>query len=138
MKRSFARAIPRHVLCRKDAAQFLHGSVACSTRSAKTRHFYASYNVDTRRHYSTPGSQSDLAEDMPLKDMLSLKDKVTVVTGGARGIGLALANVSAELGSDIAIIDTLEKPHHDYEKLSEFGGKVKYYRYDAVSQPGVS
>jgi hypothetical protein len=85
----------------------------------------------------------------PIQEMLSLRGKVTVVTGkfftpffdkssfdvqrlnfvgGARGIGLALAAVSAELGSDVAIIDTLEKPHEDFERLNDFGVKVKYYR----------
>jgi NAD(P)-dependent dehydrogenase (short-subunit alcohol dehydrogenase family) len=48
--------------------------------------------------------------------------------GAARGIGLALATVSAELGSDVAVIDTLEQPSPDFERLNEFGVKVKYYR----------
>jgi len=51
-------------------------------------------------------------------------------TGAGRGIGLALARGAAELGSDIAILDTLESPHEDFIELqNDFGVKVKYYQY---------
>jgi hypothetical protein len=36
--------------------------------------------------------------------------------------------VSAELGSDVAVIDTLEEPHPDFDILKNFGTKVVYYR----------
>lgn len=35
----------------------------------------------------------------------SLEDKVTVVTGGARGLGLVMAQALVASGSDIAIVD---------------------------------
>ena len=39
---------------------------------------------------------------------LSLKGKVSVVTGGARGIGKAIADVLVSAGSDIVLLDVLE------------------------------
>jgi hypothetical protein len=84
--------------------------------------------------------------------MMSLKGRVTVVTGrseraqlvsfrvanihvgGARGIGLALARGAAELGSDIAVLDALEKPSEafsDFEK--ELGVRARYYRFVPLS-----
>jgi len=41
---------------------------------------------------------------------------------------LALATVSAELGSDVAVIDTLDEPHPDFRYLNDFGVKIKYYK----------
>lgn len=61
-------------------------------------------------------------------DLLSLKGRVVVVTGGARGIGLALAFAVAEVGADIAIIDAAEKPDEAYGKLQEAGPRVGYYQ----------
>ena len=60
------------------------------------------------------------------------KNKTTVLTGGASGIGLALANKLAELGSDLAIIDcndiALKKVCDDlkskYPKLEISGYKL--------------
>lgn len=56
---------------------------------------------------------------------MSLRGKTTVITGGARGIGLSLVEAAAEAGSDVAVLDVLEKPQKD---LSKLGIKVQYYR----------
>lgn len=58
--------------------------------------------------------------------------KVTVA-GGGRGIGLSLARAAAELGSDVAVLDILEKPHNDLLNIAnDFGVRIEYYRYVAV------
>jgi NAD(P)-dependent dehydrogenase (short-subunit alcohol dehydrogenase family) len=49
--------------------------------------------------------------------------------GAARGIGLALARGAAELGSDVAILDTLQEPSEDLKIWEQMGIRVKYYRY---------
>jgi sorbose reductase len=60
-----------------------------------------------------------------LAERMSLEGRTTVITGGGRGIGLAIAEAAAEAGSSIAILDVLEKPQKDISKL---GVKGKYYR----------
>lgn len=82
-----------------------------------------------------------------IQDLMSLKGRVTVVTGtfssnalelpitdrsvtgGARGIGLALARGAAELGSDVAVLDVLDKPSEAFfEFEKDLGVKAGYYR----------
>ena len=61
-----------------------------------------------------------------MSERMSLKGKTTIITGGARGIGLSLVKSAAEAGSNIAIFDVLDKPQYD---LSKLGVKAEYYKY---------
>ncbi|KAI1452333.1 short chain dehydrogenase [Annulohypoxylon moriforme] len=76
---------------------------------------------------------SDLYLKKTVQDLFSLKGRVTVITGGARGIGLAMAVACAEAGSDIAAIDLLDTPHEHFKKLeNDYGVKVKLYKSDVT------
>lgn len=64
-----------------------------------------------------------------VQDLFSLDNRVTVITGGARGIGLAFAFACAEAGSHVALLDRLDTPHEHFHKLEkEFDVKVKLYQ----------
>lgn len=70
-----------------------------------------------------------------VQELFSLKGRVTVITGGARGIGLAWAFACAEAGSHIAILDRLDQPHEHFSKLmTDFDVKVKLYSYGHLLQ----
>ncbi len=62
-------------------------------------------------------------------DKFIVKGKNVVITGGARGLGLNFAHGLAQGGANIAAIDNREKPHEDFNSLSSYGGKYKYYRF---------
>ena len=66
-----------------------------------------------------------------VQDLLSLKGKTTVITGGARGIGLALTRACVEAGGNVAVLDALPEPHEDFADLKkEFtASKIEYYMY---------
>lgn len=50
------------------------------------------------------------------------------VSGGARGIGLAIAKAVAELGSDVALFDMIE-PQESLAGLTErYGRRFQFYR----------
>jgi NAD(P)-dependent dehydrogenase (short-subunit alcohol dehydrogenase family) len=74
---------------------------------------------------SAPNSPSIL-------DQFSIKDKVVVITGGGRGLGLNFALALAQCGAQIAAIDLHQKPHDDFGKLASYGGKAKYYRFVTI------
>ncbi|KAJ9150757.1 NAD(P)-binding domain protein [Pleurostoma richardsiae] len=68
-----------------------------------------------------------------VQDLLSLKGRTIVITGGGRGLGLAFAFAIAEAGGNVAIIDLLDKPHDHFHKLeSEFDIKAKLYKSDVT------
>lgn len=63
-------------------------------------------------------------------DLLSLKGRTIVITGGARGLGLAFAFAVAEVGGNIAVLDALDTPHEHFHLLEpKFGVKAKLYKY---------
>jgi NAD(P)-dependent dehydrogenase (short-subunit alcohol dehydrogenase family) len=65
-------------------------------------------------------------------DKFRLDGKTTVVAGGARGIGYAVAEVSASVGADIAIIDILDDVGSEatYRLAETSGRKVQFYKAD--------
>lgn len=108
--------------------------VRCS-HALKSQPVHRAFSISHSRYVdSSLPSQSPSAkiknqagEQRSIAERMSLKGKTTVITGGARGIGLALAEAAAEAGSNLAILDVLEKPQRD---LSELGVKAEYYRFE--------
>lgn len=63
----------------------------------------------------------------------SLKGRVAVVTGGARGCGLAFAQGLAEAGADVAVFDVMEPVAGFHTIAAEYGVKTKFYHTDVTS-----
>jgi hypothetical protein len=60
-------------------------------------------------------------------DLFSLKERVVVITGGARGIGLALGFAVAEAGGVPVMIDANGQPHEHFHILQKMCPKLKLY-----------
>lgn len=67
--------------------------------------------------------------------MKLLQDKVTLVTGGSRGIGAAMVRIFAEHGAQVAFTyhSSEEKANAIAEELKAMGSNAKAYRSDASS-----
>ncbi|MBP5463338.1 MAG: enoyl-[acyl-carrier-protein] reductase FabK [Lachnospiraceae bacterium] len=65
-----------------------------------------------------------------------LSGKTAVITGGTRGIGLAIARIYAENGADLALIATKKSntSEETADELRKFGGKVELYACDVREQ----
>lgn len=65
-----------------------------------------------------------------IHDLLSLKGRTAVITGGARGLGLAFALAIAEAGGNVAVLDAAPTPHEHFQLIQERHSNVKlgYYQ----------
>jgi len=60
-----------------------------------------------------------------IKDLISLNGKLTLITGAASGIGRSMANIFAESGSDLVLVDINDKGLKDLEnELKQFNVNV--------------
>lgn len=67
----------------------------------------------------------------------NLKGRAFIVTGGAQGLGLSLAEALCEAGGRVYCLDRQEKPHEDYAEalarvVPEWGGSLQYRQADVV------
>ncbi|MBW2617739.1 MAG: glucose 1-dehydrogenase [Deltaproteobacteria bacterium] len=71
-----------------------------------------------------------------MKDMFSLQDRVAIVTGGNRGIGLGIARGFAEAGSHIVIAarDQAKTAEAAKEIIDEFGVRVLGLQVDVLHE----
>ncbi|KAJ5685523.1 hypothetical protein N7536_008142 [Penicillium majusculum] len=72
-----------------------------------------------------------------IESKLSLSGRVTVITGGSRGIGLTLAKTAAALGSHVAILDVHEPETSHAQLERDYGSRFIFHRMDVTSKDGM-
>ncbi|KAF7563700.1 hypothetical protein G7046_g396 [Stylonectria norvegica] len=63
----------------------------------------------------------------------SLEGRVAIVTGGARGCGLAFAQGLAEAGANVALFDMIDPVVAAEEMSTTYGVKIRFYKTDVTS-----
>ncbi|KAK4986994.1 hypothetical protein LTR50_004946 [Elasticomyces elasticus] len=71
-------------------------------------------------------------------DSFSLRGKTAVLTGAARGLGLAFAQILGEAGANIAVLDIIEPDAGLKQIESDHGVKVRYYKTDVTNRQQVT
>ncbi|KAF5560571.1 D-arabinitol 2-dehydrogenase [Fusarium phyllophilum] len=103
-------------------------------------------SVAIRAFHHTP-SQRNTAQNQPhLLPEFSLKDKVIVVSGGARGLGLVQIEALLEAGATVHAVDRLpssvEDPKSHFPQVSdrgrELGTSLHYHQVDVRDVPGLN
>lgn len=61
-----------------------------------------------------------------------------MLTGAARGLGLAFAQILGEAGANIAVLDIIEPDAGLKQIESDHGVKVRYYRTDVTNRQQVT
>lgn len=69
--------------------------------------------------------------------MFSLKDKVSIVTGGGSGIGRAISLLFAKQQSGVHILDLDENTRSLVQEINHSGGKCVYHKCDVSNQANV-
>jgi len=71
---------------------------------------------------------------MQASSLLNIEDKVAVITGASSGIGLATAQLLAEMGVSVALLDVNEKQGKiEAENIVQKGGKAVFHYCDVTS-----
>ena len=67
-----------------------------------------------------------------------LEGRVSIITGGARGIGKAIAMELADTGSDIVIFDVLDEGVDTAREIEKKGRKAGFYKVDITDLDAVN
>lgn len=87
------------------------------------------------RTFSAAATRRKNVQEGSVAERLSMKGKTVLVTGGGRGIGFAITKAIAQMGGNVAVIDTLPEPVEEFHTLAKsFGTTATYHRGDVTKQ----
>jgi NAD(P)-dependent dehydrogenase (short-subunit alcohol dehydrogenase family) len=79
----------------------------------------------------------DIHQPFTVLTMFRLDNKISIITGGASGIGKAIADLFAAQGSHVHILDVNEEGINTAEAIASSGGKASFHKCDISRQAEV-
>ncbi|KAF2812149.1 short chain dehydrogenase [Mytilinidion resinicola] len=102
--------------------------------------FKVRYEEETTRTTIVPDISHEAFDTKRLRDF-DLSGGVYIVTGGARGLGLCLAEALAEAGGKVHCLDILPHPDDAWytaqSRAVPFGGSLHYHQVNVTDQPAL-
>ncbi len=68
---------------------------------------------------------------------MRLKNKIAIVTGGARGIGKAVSELFSKEGATVIIWDVLSDGEHTAKEINEAGGKAEFLNISVTDKEAI-
>ena len=108
-------------------------------------HARALHQTSPRRLPASEPFKLDRTKRMP--EFFSLQDKVILISGGGRGVGLTQAEAVLEAGARVHVVDVLPDPSTDPESpfsavakraTEELGTSITYHRVDVRDQQALN
>lgn len=112
---------------------------AMLSRAALRSRFLANKHSSTAIHYRQLHGTAARRDGYTFKETgrlpeFSLKDRVILVSGAGRGLGLVQSEALLEAGAKVYALDRLEKPDPDFQRVQdragELGTSLSYVRID--------
>ena len=72
-----------------------------------------------------------------MRSQFSLKGQTALLTGAARGLGLAFAQILAEAGANIAVLDLIQPEEALFQIRDLNKVKVEFYKCDVTNREDV-
>ncbi|ROV92809.1 hypothetical protein VPNG_09112 [Cytospora leucostoma] len=122
---SILQSLPRAALASRITQRSIFPSAQSNTRPSITPKSF--HTTVSRRDGFTSAKTGRLPE-------FSLQDKVIIVSGAGRGLGLVQSEALLEAGAKVYAIDRLEKPDPDFQRVQdraqELGTSLSFERLD--------
>jgi hypothetical protein len=139
--RALSTIFPRRSLLPTHCRYGAQGPTAIRGLVSTARSRASSPNI-SQEESSSSTSSAFIATPKRLPEF-GLADKVVLVSGAARGLGLVQAEALLEAGAIVYALDRLETPSPDFSRIQkraaeELGTKFEYRRIDVTDSAGLN